>query len=107
VSANAESHGANIAGAFGMRLQVTQRSLGVRIVAGQFFIDFVCVPSICSSLVVWKDRARFFQLMKYFWNGDDESVPGQHGSSTSDRSRHLKDFGEQDYPRVTPFRDWV
>src|SRR6516162_6434470 len=90
-----------------MRLQVTQRSLCVGIVAGKFFVDFVRVTSIRAGLVVGKHSARFFQLMEYFWNSDHKSVPGQHGSSTPDRSRHLKDFGEQDYPRVTTLRDRV
>jgi hypothetical protein len=88
-----------------MRFQVTQCSLCVAIVAREFFVDFVRVAPIRPCLVVWKHSAWFFEFVKYFRHDDHESVPGQQSSTTPNRSGHLKDFGEQDDPWVTAFRD--
>jgi len=90
-----------------MRLQIAYRSLGIGIVAGQFFVDFIRVTPIRARLVVWKHSARFFELMKNFRNNDNESVSGQQSSTTPNRSGHLKDFGEQNDPWITTFSDRI
>src|ERR1700737_2974450 len=90
-----------------MRLQIAQCSLCIAIVAGEFFVDFVRVAPIRARLIVWKYSARFFELMKYFRNNDNESVSGQQSSTAPNWSGHLKDFGEQDDPWVTAFSDRI
>ena len=82
-------------------------SLCVGIVAGEFFVDFVGVTPIRSRLVIWKNGARFFELMEYFRDDHYESVSGEQSCTTPNRSRDLKDFGEQDYPWVAAFSDWI
>ena len=43
MTTDAEPHSPDLAGAFRMRLQIAQGSLGVGIVAGEFFVDFIRV----------------------------------------------------------------
>jgi hypothetical protein len=107
VSTDAETHRADFAGTFRMRLQIAQCSLGIGIVAGEFFVDFVRVAPIRARLIVWEHSAWFFELVKYFRDDDDESVSGQQSSTTPNRSGHLKDLGEQDDPWVTAFSDRI
>ena len=90
-----------------MRVQIAYCRLGVGVIAGEFFVDFIRVAPIGPRLVVRKDRARFFELMKYFRDSNHESMSGQQSSTAPDRSGHLKDFGEQDDPRITAFRDRI
>src|ERR1700756_5010981 len=107
MSTDAETHGTNFAGTFRMRSQIAQCSLGIGIVAGEFFVDFVRVPPIRARLIVWKHSAWFFEFMKYFRNNDNESVSGQQSCTTPNRSGDLKDFGEQDDPWITAFSDRI
>ena len=74
MTTDAEPHSPDLAGAFRMRLQIAQCSLGVGIVAEEFFVDFVRIASIRPGLIVGKDSAWFFEFMKYFRDDNHEPV---------------------------------
>ncbi len=86
-------------------MQIAQCSLGVGIVAGEFFVDFVRIASIRPSLIVGQDSARFFEFMKYLRDDNQKPVSSEYSSTSPNRSRYLKNFGEQDDPWVTAFSD--
>src|SRR5271163_210448 len=66
---------------------------GVGVVAGELFGCFPLITAIGTFLVVGQDGSGGFELVIDLGDGNDVSMPGQHGRGSANRPGYLEDLG--------------
>ena len=101
VSADADAHGAEFAGAVGAGGEVVEDGVGVGVVGGDGLGGLEGVAAVGAGLVVGEDGAGGLVLVVDLGHGDDVAVAGEHGGGAADGGGDLEDFGVEDDAWVT------
>src|SRR6266550_6649469 len=84
VAADADAHGAEVAGAVGTCGEVVEDGAGIGVVGCDGLVGLEEVAAIGAGLVVGEDGAGRFGLVVDLGHGDDVAVAGQHGCGATD-----------------------
>jgi hypothetical protein len=96
VAADADAHGAEVAGAVGAGFEVVEDGSGVGVVGCDWLGGLEFVAAVGAGLVVGEDGAGGFELVVDLGHGDDVAVAGEHGGGAVDGGGDLEDLRVED-----------
>jgi hypothetical protein len=96
VAADADAHGAELAGAVGAGERGGRGRRGRRRRSWRVLGGLEGVAAVGAGLVVGEDGAGGFELVVDLGHGDDVAVAGEHGGGAADGRGDLEDLGVED-----------
>ena len=104
VSANADAHGAELAGALRMVGEIRHRAAGVIVVGSELLRGLEHIAALGAGLVVGENFARRLKLVVDLRHDDNEAVTREEGRGPANGTGDLENFRVEENARIFSWR---